>query len=102
MRKEMPETDYRASRVCRVLGNPTAYQIVKSLIGKKKTPGEIADELRISIPLVSTTLRILRNVDVVRYETKGKEKVYWIKDDLILEICDMLEKFVARMRQKAY
>ncbi len=98
----MPETDYRASRLCRVLGNPTAYQIVKSLIGKKKTPSEIADELGISTPLVSATLRILRNVDVVRYDTKRKEKVYWIKDDIILEICDMLEKFVTRIRQKAY
>ncbi len=98
----MPETDYRASRLCRVLGNPTAYQIVKSLLKNRKTPSEIAEEMGISDTLVSATLRILRNVDVVRYETKGKEKVYWIKDDLILEICDMLEKFVARMRQKAY
>jgi len=98
----MPETDYRASRLCRVLGNPTAYQIVKFLIGKKKTPSEIAYELGISTPLVSATLRILRNVDVVRYDTKWKEKIYWIKDDLILKICDMLEEFVTRMRQKAY
>jgi transcription initiation factor IIE alpha subunit len=102
MRKKMPETDYRASRLCRVLGNPTAYQIVKSLMKKRKTPSEIAEEMRISDTLASATLRILRNVDVVRYETKGKEKVYWIKDDLILEICDMLEKFIVRMRQKAY
>jgi len=98
----MPETDYRASRLCRVLGNPTAYQIVKFLMKKRKTPSEIANEIGISNTLASATLRILRNVDVVRYETKGKEKVYWIKDDVILEICDMLEKFVARMRQKAY
>jgi len=98
----MPETEYRASRLCRVLGNPTAYQMVKSLIGKRKTPSEIANEMGISYTLTSATLRILRNVDVVRYETKGKEKVYWIKDDLILEVCDMFEKFVVRMRQKAY
>lgn len=100
MRKKMPETEYRASRVCRVLGNPTAYQIVKLLLGRKLTPGEIAKEMGISEALVSVTLRILRNIDIVRYETKGKEKIYWIKDDLIDGICNILEKFVTKMREK--
>lgn|GEM_PF-2081806 len=56
----MPEIQYRASRVCRALGNPTAYQILKILLGKRKTPSKIADELGISKTLVSATLRILK------------------------------------------
>ncbi|MEO0206741.1 MAG: ArsR family transcriptional regulator [candidate division WOR-3 bacterium] len=100
MRKKMPETEYRASRICRVLGNPTAYQIVKLLLGRKVTPGEIAKEMGISETLASVTLRTLRNVDIVRYETKGKEKIYWIKDELIDKICRILEKLVIKMRTK--
>ena len=96
----MPETQYRASRVCRVLGNPTAYQIMKLLFGSKKTPSEIAEQMQISITLTSSTLRILRNLDIVRYETKGKEKVYWIKDKTIPQVCKRLERFVSRMRTK--
>lgn len=96
----MSETQYRASRVCRILGNPTAYQILTVLHGSRRTPSEVAREMRISLPLASATLRILRNIDVVRYETKGKEKIYWIKDETILEICVKLEKFVSRMRLK--
>jgi DNA-binding transcriptional ArsR family regulator len=94
----MLETQYRASRVCRILGNPTAYQILKLLHGSKKTPSEIAKKMGISLTLASATLRILRNIDIIRYETKGKEKIYWIKDKTIPEICGNLEKFVNRIR----
>jgi DNA-binding transcriptional ArsR family regulator len=100
MRKKMPETEYRASRICRVLGNPTAYQILKLLLKKKKTPSQIANELKVSLSLVSRTLRILRNINIVRYETKGIEKIYWVKDDTVLNITELLEKFVKRMRKK--
>lgn len=96
----MLETEYRASRICRVLGNPTAYQIIKVLLKSKKTPSAIAKKLRVSKTLVSSTLRILRNTDLVRYETKGIEKVYWIKDDTVFNVTRSLEKFVKRMRQK--
>lgn len=100
MRKKMPETEYRASRICRVLGNPTAYQVIKVLLGSKKTPSEIAKKLGLSLSLVSATLRILRNIDLLRYKTKGKEKIYWIKDDTVFTITRLLEKFVGKMRLK--
>ena len=98
----MPETQYRASRVCRVLGNPTAYQIVHLLLNAKLRPSDIADEMGISLTLASATLRTLRNVDVLRYETRGKEKIYWIKETRIQKVLDGLETFVTTMRNKAY
>jgi DNA-binding transcriptional regulator GbsR (MarR family) len=98
----MPETQYRASRVCRVLGNPTAYQIIKALSSSKKKPREIAAELGLSLTLVSQTLRVMRNVDIVRYKTEGKEKIYWIKDNSMYRICKSLERFVIRMRHKGW
>ncbi len=100
MRKKMSETEYRASRVCRILGNPTAYHILKMLIGKEMTPKEIALKMGISESLASVTLRNLRNIDVVRYETRWKEKIYWIKDETIPVICEQLEKFVIKTRYK--
>lgn len=100
MRKKMLETEYRASRVCRVLGNPTAYQILKILMGKRMTPRDIAIKMGVSETLVSATLRNLRNIDVVRYETRWREKIYWIKDETIPAICTLLEKFVIRTRYK--
>jgi DNA-binding transcriptional ArsR family regulator len=102
MRKKMLETQYRASRVCRILGNPTAYQIMRLLLDSKLQPSAIARKMGISLSLVSNTLRNLRNLDILRYETKGKEKRYWIKDPKILDICTALEEFVSTMRTKKY
>ena len=45
-KQTMPETMYRASRCCRILGNPTAYLILRCLGAKRKTPGDISQELK--------------------------------------------------------
>lgn len=101
-RRKISETQYRASRVCRILGNPTAYQIIRKLSKREKTPSDLSAELEVSVPTVSNTLRNLRNIDVVRYETKFNERIYWIKDTTILEIIDKLEKFVQHIRIKKW
>ena len=94
----MPETEYRASRVCRILGNPTAYQVVKSLFKCKKTPSELARVIDVSVATISDVLRNLRNIDVVRYEVRTNERVYWIKRPEVVEILMKLEKFVGTIR----
>lgn len=98
----MPETEYRASRFCRILGNPTAYQILKSICEKKKTPSELACELGLSRQTICDTLRNLRQVDLVRYETVGQNKVYFLKDNLLKKILTALEEYAERMRFKRY
>ena len=99
-KRKMQETMYRASRCCRVLGNPTAYLILRCLERRRKTPTGLSEELRIPLPTISMTLRHLRQVDLVRYETKGNVKEYWIKDVQVLSILNTLEKWVNRMRKK--
>lgn len=94
----MPETEYRASRVCRILGNPTAYQVIKSLFKCEKTPSQLAHEIGVSVATISDVLRNLRNIDVVRYEVKTNERVYWIKKPVVVEILLKLERFVETIR----
>jgi len=94
----MPETEYRASRVCRILGNPTAYQVIKSLFKSEKTPTELAHEIGVSLATISDVLRNLRNIDVVRYEVRTNERVYWIKKPVVVDILLRLEKFVETIR----
>lgn len=102
-RKPMPEKEYRASRVCRVMGNPTAYQIMKLLINREKiTPSEIAKELGLTIANVSKTLRSLRQIDLVRYDTEKYVKRYYIKDEIILDVLSTLEKYVEKIKLKKF
>jgi DNA-binding transcriptional ArsR family regulator len=100
MKRKMPETQYRASRVCRILGNPTAYQIIRALGSTKKNPSELANEIGVSVQTISLTLRTLRNIDVVRYEPRLNQRIYWLKDAAVLDVLDSLEDFVERMRVK--
>ena len=98
----MPETEYRASRVCRILGNPTAYQVIKSLFKGRKTPSELANDIGVSVATISDVLRNLRNIDVVRYEVRTNERVYWIKKPVVVEILLKLEEFVKTIRAQQW
>ncbi len=76
----MRERDYRESRVCRIIGNPTAYRILRALMdGSRRQPSELARLLGLGLTTVSATLRILRTADLVRYVREGKSARYWIK-----------------------
>jgi DNA-binding transcriptional ArsR family regulator len=98
----MPETDYRASRFCRVLGNPTAYQILKILQRSKRTPTDLAHDIGLSVKTISDTLRHLRQVNMVRYDTHDKNKIYFLKDKSIMQILSNIEKYVNTMRVKKW
>ena len=99
-KQTMPETMYRASRCCRALGNPAAYLILRCLNEKRKSPSQMSAELNMSLQAVSRTLRNLRDVDLVRYETKGNSRDYWVKDEDVLKLLSTLEQWVDGMREK--
>ncbi len=85
------------------MGNPTAYQVVRYLIRKKKaSPTEIADVVGLSLQTICDTLRNLRNVDIVRYETLSKSKIYFIKESKMVDILNDIEDFVQRLRVKKW
>jgi len=97
MKKKIPEIHYRASRICRVLGNPTAYEILHVLKTGKKTPEELAHALGVSIPSVSQVLRSLRNLDLVRYEVQWRRRIYWIKTEVVVAVMGTLEQLIKRV-----
>jgi len=95
--KKIPESHYRASRICRVLGNPTTYEILHILKTGRKTPEELARALGVSLPTVSQVLRSLRNLDLVRYEVKWRRRIYWIKTEVIIAVMGTLEQLIKRI-----
>ncbi|KPJ70596.1 hypothetical protein AMJ52_09745 [candidate division TA06 bacterium DG_78] len=101
-KKKIPEVHYRASRVCRVLGNPTAYEMLHILTRGQKTPSELAQILGLSVPTVSAVLRSLRQLDLIRYDVKYRERFYWVKDKTVLAVMETLEHLVKRIKTKEY
>ncbi len=76
----MEETWYRASRLCRLLGNPVAFQVILLLDRQGALgPGEIARRVQRKLSTVSTTLAKLRAAELVRYDTRGGRPRYWLK-----------------------
>jgi DNA-binding transcriptional ArsR family regulator len=101
-KRKVPELYYRSSRIFRVLGNPTAYQIVRLLGTGSKSPTEIAQSLQLSVPTISESLRNLRQLDLVRYENHRAGKLYAVKDDALHNVLDTAERLVKRIRTRDY
>jgi DNA-binding transcriptional ArsR family regulator len=102
MRKKIPELHYRSSRICRVLGNPTAYELLKVLAENEMRPTRIASEFGLSLQTICDALRSLRQLDLVRYETRRDGKYYFIKDTAILSAMREVERLVRRIRTREY
>jgi DNA-binding transcriptional ArsR family regulator len=63
------------------LGNPKTYALARILLEEKAlTVQEIADKLNRSQQAVSTMLRSLRELEVVRYQRRDKNVIYALKD----------------------
>jgi DNA-binding transcriptional ArsR family regulator len=58
------------------LGDRTRRQIIQCLKAKPASVGELAARLPVSRPAISQHLRILRDSDLVTFETSGTRNVY--------------------------
>ncbi|MBI4529387.1 MAG: winged helix-turn-helix transcriptional regulator [Deltaproteobacteria bacterium] len=78
----MDESNYRESRLCRLLGNPVVYRMTVLLAKNGPlTPARLAELADRSVQTVSGHLARLRTADVVRYEAKGRQTRYWLKHE---------------------
>ena len=94
MKRKVPEIRYRASRICRALGNPTCYEVLTLLRAQKRTPEELASFIGVNVATISGVLRLLRNLDLVRYEVKWRQHIYWIKASGVKTVMRDLERLV--------
>lgn len=66
----------------------TLSEDVTSCLLSIRNHHDLSEQLRIPISTISMTLRHLRQMDVVRYETSGRNKEYWVKDGKVLSILE--------------
>jgi DNA-binding transcriptional ArsR family regulator len=76
----------QTARLFKALGNTTRVAIVDALIAGPRCVHELVDDLGVDQPLVSQHLRVLRSVNLLRTERRGKEVVYSLADDHVAHI----------------
>lgn len=93
----MRESSYRASRVCRILGNPLVFAIISELLDQGgMTPSELSKRLKRPVQTVSTYLARLRTADFIRYEADGGRTRYHLKHpEQIRQLLNTLQGVVA-------
>ena len=69
------------SDVFNAVGDVTRRRLLETLAMGESTVGDLVDALAVPQPQVSKHLRVLRDLDVVRYRDLGRQRVYRIHAD---------------------
>lgn len=96
------EKKYRGSVLCRILGYPITYAIVKILLERgPMNLEEIAALVRISKPGVVVHLRKLKIANMIRYEKRWPKTYYWIKyPNEVRAVLKAIDTLVTRMTKR--
>ena len=89
----------RGSQLCRILGNPIAYRIVRILGEGRRRPMDLARLLGVSASAVVTQLKHLKIAGVVRFDSGGVRRAgrrvdYYLSDKALARRLDDLERVV--------
>lgn len=82
------ETITRLAQTFRVLGDPTRTKIIFALAKEELCVCDIATLLRISQSATSHQLRVLRNMNLVKYRKDGRIAYYSLDDEHIRNLFD--------------
>ena len=101
------EKRFRGSVICRVLGYPISYGIVRLLLERGQMDLEqISNHFRRTKSSICFLLTKLRLANVVRYDRRGKTAIYWIKYPeqvkKILEACEQMAERTTRRIAKDF
>lgn len=74
------------------LADPTREAIVRLLIERERSVGEIAEQLPVSRPAVSKHLRLLEGAGLVKFRSEGTRNVYALQPDALAVLRDELDR----------
>ena len=88
IKEKMPEDAkiYDLSELFKVFGDKTRAKIMCALSVRPLYVGEIAELLNMTLSAVSHQLRILRTAKLVKSDKQGKEVLYSLDDDHVMQI----------------
>ena len=92
----MKETEKRTVSIFKALGCPTRYKMIQLLSQKPLCTSELADLLNKTAPTISKHLKILRDLDIIRYYTVSNNVFYRLKKGKIYDLMKYAEKICSR------
>jgi ArsR family transcriptional regulator len=97
----MLEKEMRTIKLFKALSNPSRYRIIKLLYEKPMTAGELKKEIKKTKSATSQHLRLLKNLDILKYYMKGNEVIYELKKSKIPSFINEIEKYYLRIQNKS-
>lgn len=76
-----------------ILAEPNRRAILSLLVASEQSVGEIERRLRMSQPMVSKHLRVLREAGFVEATVDAQRRLYRLKPEPFREVDDWLEQF---------
>jgi len=74
------------------IGSVPRYRIVEALFSAPKTVSDLAKKIKLSQPLVSQHLRVLKETGLVRDERKGQEVLYTLNAEHTIRLLKRLSE----------
>lgn len=84
----MPTTD-----VFSAVANPVRRRILELLRDGPRAAGDIASEFDVNRPAVSEHLQVLRSVNLILEEARGRQRFYHLNAAALSEVGDWLHPF---------
>jgi DNA-binding transcriptional ArsR family regulator len=90
----------RTDDVFSALANPIRRRILELLREEVLAAGEIAARFDLNRPAVSEHLQVLRSVNLVWEETRGRQRFYHLNAAVLAEVGEWLHPFERYWRQR--
>lgn len=91
----MPDVD-----AFHALSNPIRRRLLTLLAEAPRNAGSLAAEFDLSRPAISEHLQVLRRADLVREETRGRERHYTLNPAPLADVSDWLHPFERYWRDR--
>ena len=83
------QTTEKIADLFKAFADPTRVQILSNLVERELCVTDISEAVELSQSAVSHQLRILKQMDLVKYRREGKNLWYSLADDHVLTILQM-------------
>ena len=90
----------RTDDVFSALANPVRRRILELLRTQARAAGEIAAAFDLNRPAVSEHLQVLRSVNLVHEEARGRQRFYHLNPAALAEVGDWLHPFEHYWQQR--